>query len=134
MNAPPSPQLIARFRLDITVPGEVVDGNRHVNNVAYVQWMQDAALAQLLRVVEEQVHEVPADDAGGHRPDREIPQRRLVQPPAACASEEQRRRERDACRRENAEGLDGDRPDLQRGDDEVRDQATTRTLKVMPQA
>jgi acyl-CoA thioester hydrolase len=33
------------YRIEITVPVEVVDGNRHVNNVAYVQWMQDAALA-----------------------------------------------------------------------------------------
>ena len=32
------------YRLEITVPAEVVDRNRHVNNVAYVQWMQDAAL------------------------------------------------------------------------------------------
>ncbi len=33
------------YRFEIIVPAEVVDGNRHVNNVAYVQWMQDAALA-----------------------------------------------------------------------------------------
>jgi len=32
------------YRFEIIVPAEVVDGNRHVNNVAYVQWMQDAAL------------------------------------------------------------------------------------------
>jgi len=32
------------YRFDLIVPAEVVDGNRHVNNVAYVQWMQDAAL------------------------------------------------------------------------------------------
>jgi acyl-CoA thioester hydrolase len=44
-NVPQSPQRIAVFRLDITVPPQVVDGNRHVNNVAYVQWMQDVALA-----------------------------------------------------------------------------------------
>ena len=31
-------------RFDIKVPAEVVDGNGHVNNVAYVQWMQDAAI------------------------------------------------------------------------------------------
>ena len=31
-------------RVEIIVPAEVVDQNRHVNNVAYVQWMQDAAL------------------------------------------------------------------------------------------
>jgi acyl-CoA thioester hydrolase len=32
------------YRFEIIVPAEVVDQNRHVNNVAYVQWMQDAAL------------------------------------------------------------------------------------------
>src|SRR5689334_2980746 len=32
------------FRLQVKVPPEVVDGNGHVNNVAYVQWMQDAAI------------------------------------------------------------------------------------------
>jgi len=32
------------YRFEITVPASAVDRNRHVNNVAYVQWMQDAAL------------------------------------------------------------------------------------------
>ena len=32
------------YRLEIIVPAEVVDRNQHVNNVAYVQWMQDAAV------------------------------------------------------------------------------------------
>lgn len=32
------------FRLQIRVTAEVVDAHRHVNNVAYVQWMQDAAI------------------------------------------------------------------------------------------
>ena len=32
------------YRVEIVVPPEVVDRNRHVNNVAYVQWMQDAAI------------------------------------------------------------------------------------------
>lgn len=43
----PSPTTSRRepfYRLEIIVPPEVVDHNRHVNNVAYVQWMQDAAL------------------------------------------------------------------------------------------
>jgi len=31
------------YRYDISVSGEVIDDNDHVNNVAYVQWMQDAA-------------------------------------------------------------------------------------------
>ena len=33
------------YRFEFIVPSEVVDGNRHVNNVAYLQWMQDAAIA-----------------------------------------------------------------------------------------
>jgi len=32
------------YQVDLKVPAEVVDGNGHVNNVAYVQWMQDAAI------------------------------------------------------------------------------------------
>ena len=32
------------YRIEIIVPAEAVDRNRHVNNVAYVQWMQDAAI------------------------------------------------------------------------------------------
>jgi len=32
------------YRVEILVPAEAVDRNRHVNNVAYVQWMQDAAI------------------------------------------------------------------------------------------
>ena len=33
------------YRLDVAVSAHVVDENGHVNNVAYVQWMQDAAMA-----------------------------------------------------------------------------------------
>lgn len=33
------------FHHELTVSGEVIDGNGHVNNVAYVQWMQDVAIA-----------------------------------------------------------------------------------------
>jgi acyl-CoA thioester hydrolase len=32
------------YRLEITVPATVVDRNHHVNNIAYLQWMQDAAI------------------------------------------------------------------------------------------
>jgi acyl-CoA thioester hydrolase len=32
------------YRIHLVVPAGVVDRNRHVNNVAYVQWMQDAAV------------------------------------------------------------------------------------------
>lgn len=31
------------FAYNFTIPKEVIDENGHVNNVAYVQWMQDAA-------------------------------------------------------------------------------------------
>src|SRR6267143_410405 len=56
-----------------------------------------------------------------------IPPRHLVQSATARPAKEQRRREPDARRRENAEGLDREWPDLQRGDDEIRDQSNTRT-------
>jgi len=32
------------FRYEFTVPESAIDGNGHVNNVAYVQWMQDVAV------------------------------------------------------------------------------------------
>jgi len=32
------------YKFDIQVTADVVDGNGHVNNVAYVQWLQDAAV------------------------------------------------------------------------------------------
>jgi len=32
------------YKHDITVTADMVDGNGHVNNVAYIQWMQDAAV------------------------------------------------------------------------------------------
>lgn len=35
----------AVFRLEIVVPESTIDGNGHVNNVHYVQWMQNAAEA-----------------------------------------------------------------------------------------
>jgi acyl-CoA thioester hydrolase len=33
------------FQFDIEVKAEDVDRNHHVNNVVYIQWMQDAAIA-----------------------------------------------------------------------------------------
>ena len=33
-----------QFQFEFDVTPEVVDQNRHVNNVTYVQWMQDAAI------------------------------------------------------------------------------------------
>ena len=32
------------YRHEFTVSSEAIDGNGHVNNVAYVQWMQDVAV------------------------------------------------------------------------------------------
>jgi acyl-CoA thioester hydrolase len=40
-NHPDNPIYERRF----TVPSTAVDGNGHVNNVTYVQWMQDIAVA-----------------------------------------------------------------------------------------
>jgi acyl-CoA thioester hydrolase len=33
------------YRHEIKVPADAVDANGHVNNVAYVQWMQEAAIS-----------------------------------------------------------------------------------------
>ncbi len=41
---PPAPETPGVFRHCFTVPADVIDGNGHVNNVAYVQWMQDVAI------------------------------------------------------------------------------------------
>jgi acyl-CoA thioester hydrolase len=38
------PSMDAIFQSEIKVTEAVVDGNGHVNNVAYVQWMQDVAI------------------------------------------------------------------------------------------
>ena len=40
----PKPQLEPIYTYEFTVPDEAVDENGHVNNVMYVQWMQDAAV------------------------------------------------------------------------------------------
>src|ERR1700730_1834698 len=96
--------------------------------------LQNAALPELLWVVEEQVYQVPADHACEDRPDSEIPYRPFPQSATAGPPKEQRRREPDACRCENAEGLDRDRPDLQRWDEKIRDQTTTRTPGVRREA
>lgn len=34
----------AIFRYRMAIPQDAIDGNGHVNNVAYVQWMQEAAI------------------------------------------------------------------------------------------
>ncbi len=35
----------AIYRYDITVPASAIDENGHLNNVEYVRWMQEAAIA-----------------------------------------------------------------------------------------
>ena len=45
------------FKKTIVVPPDVIDGNGHVNNVAYVQWMQDIAIEHYASVVtSDQLH------------------------------------------------------------------------------
>ena len=39
-----SSQLDGIFRHEFTVPEDVIDGNGHVNNVAYLRWMIDVAI------------------------------------------------------------------------------------------
>ena len=39
-----APQRPAEFRHEFVVPEDSVDGNGHVNNVVYIQWMQDVAV------------------------------------------------------------------------------------------
>jgi acyl-CoA thioester hydrolase len=40
----PDPAAEAIYHYVMTIPADSIDGNGHVNNVAYVQWMQDAAV------------------------------------------------------------------------------------------
>ena len=42
--SPTESKTAAIYRHEFTVAGDVVDQNGHVNNVAYVQWMQDVAI------------------------------------------------------------------------------------------
>ncbi len=41
---PVGPRVTPVFAKTVTVRADVIDGNGHVNNVAYVQWMQDIAI------------------------------------------------------------------------------------------
>jgi len=40
-----APRDDAIYRSEFTIPQDAIDGNGHVNNVAYVQWIQDIAIA-----------------------------------------------------------------------------------------
>ena len=52
--------LMPGFSWKFTVPAEVIDAYGHVNNVAYVQWMQDVAIRHTQSVG----GDVVADEAG----------------------------------------------------------------------
>ena len=43
------------YRYEFTVSSDVIDGNGHVNNVAYVQWMQDMAVRHASALISESV-------------------------------------------------------------------------------
>ncbi len=49
------------YRYDFVIPESAIDENGHVNNVNYVQWMQDAAV----RHFESLGGNVPMQEAGG---------------------------------------------------------------------
>ena len=44
------------FRFQLHVTDEVIDTNGHVNNVAYVQWMQDAAIKHARSVIRDELY------------------------------------------------------------------------------
>jgi acyl-CoA thioester hydrolase len=44
MPEPVKPAHDSVYRFDFTIPPEAIDENGHVNNVHYVQWMQDVAV------------------------------------------------------------------------------------------
>ncbi|HEY5315729.1 MAG TPA: thioesterase family protein [Pirellulales bacterium] len=46
----PAPQ--ARFQHALVVQAAEIDANRHANNIAYLRWVQDAAVAHWLAAVE----------------------------------------------------------------------------------
>jgi acyl-CoA thioester hydrolase len=52
--------LMPAFSWKFTVPAEVIDAYGHVNNVAYVQWMQDVAIRHTQSVG----GDIVADEAG----------------------------------------------------------------------
>ena len=49
-SSPQAAHQAAIYREEMVVPDEVIDGNGHVNNVAYVQWMQDVAVRHFAAV------------------------------------------------------------------------------------
>jgi acyl-CoA thioester hydrolase len=42
----PDPAADPIYNYTMQIPADSIDGNGHVNNVSYVQWMQDAAIRQ----------------------------------------------------------------------------------------
>ena len=78
-------------------------------------------LLELLRVVEEQVHEVTDDDPGEHADHREVQDDLRVLAELARAALREERRGEDPERGEDAEGLDGDRAERDARQLEPRD-------------
>lgn len=49
--------IIMRFSHSLKVSAEDIDANNHVNNVAYVRWIQDVAVAHWFSVTDEKMRE-----------------------------------------------------------------------------
>src|SRR5207302_9892556 len=71
---------------------------------------------QLLRMVEEQVHQMAADHSSSYRPWNKIVHRLCVQSSPGSLANQQPRRDRDACRGEHTKRLHRNWPDVQRRD------------------
>ena len=80
---------------------------------------------QLLRMVEEQVHHMAADHASNNGPWNEIAHRLCVQSLPRSFANQQPGRDRHACGCEHTKRLHRNRPDVQRGNLEIRDHHDT---------
>src|SRR5207302_5486287 len=98
------------------------DAARGRKAVPELEQLQRTVLAQLLGVVREDVDEVRADQSTEERPAGELLHRLGIETAAARRSDEEPRRQPHPRRRENAEGLDGHRPEVERRNHEVGNQ------------
>src|SRR5205807_2659868 len=80
---------------------------------------------QLLRMVEEQVHQMAADHTSNDGPWSKIAHRLYVQSSPRSLANQQPGRDRNACRGEHTKRLHRNWPDVQRRDLEVRDHHDT---------
>jgi len=79
---------------------------------------------QLLRMVDEQVHQMVADHTSNDGPWSKIAHRLCVQSSPRSLANQQPGRDRHACRREHTKRLQHNGPDVQRRDLEVWDHDT----------